>query len=80
MPKDMKGTDARLISRAELCRRLGRDGRTIDRWERSGDLPQARLIGKRRYWLWSEVAARLGLEHSSLPDDEDGSGEGGGDV
>lgn len=54
--------DLRLLSRGELARLLHRDPRTIDRWEKAGDLPAARIMAGQKYWRYAEIAALFGLE------------------
>jgi predicted DNA-binding transcriptional regulator AlpA len=53
MPK--KKTQPRLISKAEVCDRVGRTFVTIWQWMRDGKFPMARDCGGKPAWLESEI-------------------------
>jgi predicted DNA-binding transcriptional regulator AlpA len=47
----------RLISKPEVCDRVGRTFPTIWKWMRDGEFPRARDLGGKPAWIESEVEA-----------------------
>ena len=48
---------ARLISKIEVCDRVGVTFPTLWAWMRAGNFPRARILGGRTCWLKSEINA-----------------------
>jgi predicted DNA-binding transcriptional regulator AlpA len=55
--------DKRLLSKAEVCDRVGRTFVTLWQWMQKGKFPRARDVHGRPMWIESEVDAWIG----SLP-------------
>ncbi len=53
----IESAPVRLISKAEVCDKVGKTFPTIWQWMRAGKFPQARDLGGRPAWVESEIDA-----------------------
>ncbi|MGV0635778.1 MerR family transcriptional regulator [Mycolicibacillus trivialis] len=54
-------TESEIVYADEVARMLRRSIDTIRYWDRTGNvLPQARKLGRRKYWLRSEISPLIG--------------------
>lgn len=52
-----------LLSKKEIAFRIGKSPRTVSRWARSGMLPEpAKVVGRREYWLVSQIVIFVQLQ------------------
>ena len=56
-PQVEPANQVRLISKAEVCDKVGKTFPTVWLWMRQGKFPQARNLGGRPAWVESEIDA-----------------------
>jgi excisionase family DNA binding protein len=65
-------TGARLLSKPEVCDRIGVSYQTIWTWMRRNEFPRSRVIGGKICWLESEIEAWMkALPKSRLKGDDE---------